>query len=194
MRASLPPLLTLYCHPKFHSVFCPRGESKKRTKREMKVRDVLYGESRRKLPDIMDGVLAVWIMWDNLIYRDTLWNPMQMKYWPQRRFERQWINCRLIIMHVTRVECTEPNPALRSLRDELLISSEIDRKARKYRANKLYKKERWNVCLKTSQLDFFITSGARRWCFFSTSEMKRHGFNKRHWNYRPGISANRSIH
>lgn len=54
-------------------------------------------------------------MRDNLICRDKLWNPMQMKYWPQRRFERHWMNCRLIIMHVTKVECTEPHSAPRSL-------------------------------------------------------------------------------
>lgn len=55
VRASLSSraLLTLYCHTKFHSVLCPRGGSgAKRTKREMKVRVVVYGESRRKLPDM----------------------------------------------------------------------------------------------------------------------------------------------
>lgn len=71
------------------------------------------------------------------MYRDQLWNPKQVKSWPQRRFERQWMDCRLIIMHVTEVECTEPHPALRSLHHEPFISSQIDRKAPKCRGNKL---------------------------------------------------------
>lgn len=93
----------------------------------MKVRDVLYGKSRRKFPDRMDGVLAVGIMWGNFIRRDNLWSSMQMKYWPERRVERRWTKCRLIIMHVTEVECTDPHPGLGCQHEKLFISSPTDR-------------------------------------------------------------------
>lgn len=58
VRGSLPPCSPCTVILNF-TQFSVLGVGGKRTKREMKVRDVLYGESGRKLPDIMDGVLAV---------------------------------------------------------------------------------------------------------------------------------------